>query len=333
MATSIDNILPANLAESLHNVVRRLPFTYGWRSSNKMGYAHWNHDLAKAPPSNGLDVSGRINGAVLDAWNFIREAYVPGTVLIRCYVNTHTFGVEGYPHTDSIRQDDTTVVVYMNRTWKREWGGETLVYDGERIEHAELPAFNRGLIFRGNQWHCARGLTRICPDQRLTIMFKCAKIGADQKRDRLQTLLQKHGAVRYGHKNGSLENHLLITYDLLKSIGQPDHVCLAGGAHSVFGTNAFEKVCIDPSLRHEVAEHIGEDATRLVELFSKIDRASTLIENIGCDGAELRLTAGGSVSVTKQELDALIAIECANLHEQDELSRHPKLAAYWRAAS
>lgn len=331
MATSIDHFLPPNIADALHGYVRGLSFTYGWRSNQAIGFAHWNHDIAQAGPSNGLDVSHRISGAVLDAWNFIKEAYLPGHVLLRCYANTHTYGVEGYPHTDSLREHDATVVVYMNRNWKREWGGETLIYDGQRIEHAELPAFNRGLIFKGNQLHCARGVTRICPDQRLTLMFKCAKIGADQQRDRLQLLLEKHNAGRYSHTNGTLANHLLLTYDMLKAAGLPDVVCLAGGAHSVFGTNAFTSVCIDPALRSEVVACIGEDATKIVELFSSIDRPSTLTENIGQNGAHLRLTKGGTVEVTKEQLDALVMIECANLSEQGELGGHRKLAQCWKS--
>ncbi len=329
MTNSINNFLPTSIADSLHDYVRNLPFKYGWKSNKTIGYAHWNHDIAKAGPSNGLDVQNKLSGVVLDAWNFIKEAYMPEHILIRCYANTHTYGVEGYPHTDSLRPHDTTVVVYMNKNWKREWGGETLIYHGDSIEHAELPAFNRGLIFRGDQLHCARGVTRVCPEQRLTLMFKCAKVDADLQRDALQLLLQKHGAAKHGHKNGSLQNHLLVTYDMLKAAGQPDDVCLAGGAHSVFGTNIFKSVCIDKSLRSEVVTCIGEDATKLVELFSTIERPSVLSEHIGKDGASLKLTAGGTVEVSKKQLDALVMIECANLAEQGALGGHSKLAKRW----
>lgn len=331
MTTSIDNFFPADVAEDLFDYVRRMKWSYYWRSNNSMGYAHWNHDIAKAGTANGLNIEDRLNGVVAEAWNFIKSSYLPDHILLRCYANAHTYGVEGYPHTDSRRSQDTTVVVYLNKDWRREWGGETLIYNGSNIESATLPVFNRAVIFDANKWHCARGVTRICPEQRRTLMFKAAKRNADTNRDELQQLLQKHGAQRFNHKNGSLANHLLTTYDLLKAAGQPDAVCLAGGAHSVFGTNAFKKVCFDQAAREELIGTIGSDATELVELFGSIDRPRTLIENMGSDGAELRLTDGGTVRVNKLQLDALVMIECANLSEQNELGRHRKLQEHWRS--
>ena len=332
MTSCIENFLPQEIAEDLHDYVRRIKWSYGWRSNSGMGYAHWNHDIAKAGTANGLDVESRISGAVADAWNFIKATYLKDHILIRCYANSHTYGVEGYPHTDSRRDQDTTVVIYMNKDWRREWGGETLVYDGSNIESATVPQFNRAVIFNGNKWHCARGVTRICPDQRKTIMFKAAKRNADPYRDALQQLLNKHGAPRFNHKNGSLQNHLLITYDLLKEAGQPTAVCLAGGAHSIFGTNAFRHVCIDPTeFRAEVSSVIGEAATQLVELFSKIDRPRTLVENMGNETPMLRTNDGGAVPVTKMQFDALLMIECANLSEQNELGRTKRLQEHWRA--
>ncbi|CAB5220304.1 Oxoglutarate/iron-dependent dioxygenase [uncultured Caudovirales phage] len=333
MTQSIDQFLPKEIADELYDYVRKMKWSYGWHSNNGMGYAHWNSDIAKAPTANGLDISDRLSGVVLDAWNYIRETYLQDHILLRCYANSHTYGVEGYPHTDSRRQFDKTVVIYMNREWKREWGGETMVYEGSRIEHAELPAFNRALIFNGSKWHCARGVTRICPEQRRTIMFKAVKMGVDDERDNLQRLLTTYGANKMSHKNGSLQNHLLITYDLLKASGQAPAVCLAGGAHSVFGTNAYDKVAIDPALRNVVVDTIGLAATQLVELFGSIDRPKTLLENIGADGAVLRTRDGNLIAVNKVQLDALIMIECANLSEQNELHRHRKLQEHWRSRS
>ena len=70
-------------------------------------------------------------------------------------------------------------------------------------------------------------------------------------------------------------------------------------------------------------------ATKLVELFSTIERPSVLSEHIGKDGASLKLTAGGTVEVSKKQLDALVMIECANLAEQGALGGHSKLAKRW----
>lgn len=329
MFSSVDNFFPNEMSERIYDYVKKLEWSYGWRSNFNMGYGHWNNDIARAGTFNGLDVESNIDGVIKEAWNYIKQNYLPDHILIRCYSNSHTYGVEGYPHTDSRREHDTTIVVYMNRNWRREWGGETMLYKNNRIEHAELPSFNRALIFKGNQYHCARGVTRICPEQRITLMFKAAKKDADVSRDNLQILLDRFMADNIKHKNGSLMNHLLTTYDILKQAGAEQHICLAGGTHSVFGTNAFRQICIPEGCRNEVEECIGSEAMKLVELFEKIDRPKTLVENMEKENIQLRLNDGGLIGVDTKTFKDLLILECANLEEQSYLSKHKKLKEFW----
>lgn len=311
-----DNFLPDGIADQLGKHVSELKWAYGWKSSPTAGHAHWNCDIAQVGIHNGLDVSHKVSGPVMGAWNFIKSNHLPDYDLIRCYANAHTYGVEGYPHVDSFRDSDMTVVIYMNRAWKREWGGETVIYNDDKIELAAIPAFNRAVIFNGNQSHCARGVTRICPDSRQTIMFKCAKSGVDTKRDKLQIFLESIGADTKGHKYGNLISHLLNTYDLLKAANQTDTVCLAGGAHSIFGTNAYKQQTLSFEDEDRLVEVIGLEATELVKLFSKINRPSVL-ENNNSDG------------MTEEQLANLRMIESANLYDQRELTKYPNLSMEW----
>jgi 2OG-Fe(II) oxygenase superfamily len=325
---SYDNFLPDSIADQLYKYVNDIRWTYGWKSNKSIGHAHWNFDIAGAGTHNGLDVSNRLMGPVLDAWNHIQSTYLKDYILIRCYANAHTYGVEGYPHTDSRRDQDVTVVVYMNKDWKREWGGETVIYNGNDITLASTPAFNRALIFKGNQWHCARGVTRICPDQRRTIMFKCAVANADPTRDNLQKFLHNVGANNKEHRYGNLTNHLLNTYDLLKAAGQNTTTCLAGGAHSIFGTNIFKGACLTLESREQLEAIIGKEATDLVRIFGTIDRPRVL-ENPAKLVNNLDLTDGGITTVTQEQFDALCAIEAANLYDQNGLDQYPNLKALW----
>lgn len=333
MSLSVRNFLSESLASRVSNVVDNLRWSYGWKSSNTTGYAHWNYDFTGGETYNGLDVSNRLNGPVLEAWNFIQSSYLQNHILVRCYANAHTYGVEGYPHTDSKRSYDTTVVLYMNKDWKREWGGETVIYNGNDITTASVPEFNKALIFKGNEWHCARGVTRICPVQRKTLMFKCSTINADPKRDELQKFLSSIGANDKAHKLGSLTNHLLGTYDLLRANNLPNDTCLAGGAHSVFGTNAFTNPCLTLQNRDKLVEVIGERATQLVELFSKISRPQCLEESLATKNTELLLSNGSTVTVTNEQLMSLCYLEAANLIDQQELAKFPGLKALWASVS
>ena len=236
------------------------------------------------------------------AWNFIKAMHLKDHVLLRCYANAHTFGIEGYPHTDSKRDQDTTVVMYMNKNWKREWGGETVVYDGHHIVTAAIPAFNRAVVFKGDQYHCARSVSRTCPELRKTIMFKCAKIDADPKRDEMQLFLKKVGASEKKHTNGSLTKHLLETYDLLKAVGQPMSVCLAGATHSLMGTNIYADACLTSNDYDMLMDVIGRDAIELVKLFGKINRPTTIEAALASNTVVLNLTAGGAVNVTPEKI-------------------------------
>lgn len=327
----IDNILPAVIANPLYDYVANMDWSYGWKSNPTIGYAHWNNELVPTELCNGLDISEQLPQHALAAWNFIKSTHLKDHIVIRCYANAHTFGIEGYPHTDSKREQDTTVVLYMNKGWRREWGGETLVYDGYHIVSAALPAFNRAMIFKGNQFHSAKAVSRICPDLRRTLMFKCAKIGADTKRDEVQLYLNSVGATEKKHKRGSLTNHLLGTYDLLKCTGQSDTVCLAGATHSLFGTSIFKESCLTADDSDSLVKLIGEEAFNLVKIFEKTARPQTFEHALLNNTLTLDLIDGGTVTVTQEQLTQLAIIEAANLYEQTGSipNNYTKIAELW----
>lgn len=258
-------------------------------------------------------------------------------------MNAHTYGLEGYPHTDSVRLCDKTIVVYMNPTWRREWGGETMIYDGCKIVHAELPKENCAIEFPGSAWHVARGVTRICPELRVTLVFKLAPRGTDPARDEIQRLLLSLGCEQVNHgAAGPLIGHLLRVYDLLKLAACDEDVCAGGAIHSVFGTNAFRERVLDAAdgnAVNAVAAVVGRGATDLAQLFGQIarpaelERALAMPVTAGEDLRHLFTHAPGSngVTVTGTQFLQLCAIECANLADQQGgLSSYPLLAAHWK---
>jgi hypothetical protein len=331
--TVIDNFLPDAIADPLFDYIKTLTWSYGWRSNFNVGYAHWNNDIAGVSTYNGIDIADRIQDkeSLYQAWQHINAEYLKDYVLIRCYANAHTYGVEGYPHTDSVREDDVTVVIYMNRDWQREWGGETVVYDGDNIIQSSTPMFNRAVLFKGNQHHSARGVTRTCPELRRTLMFKCARIATDTKRDQLQKFLEQSGATASRHQNSTLIAHLLGTYDLLRAADQSDAVCFAGAAHSLFGTNIYRDACMSYDQQDELKEIIGNQALELVNLFATVDRPWALEKTAGEYSKTLPLTGGATVEISPEQFYALYAIEAANLYEQHGSipKSYPNLQKFW----
>jgi SM-20-related protein len=115
--------------------------------------------------------------SVLGLWSFLKAALeYENADLLRCYINAMTYGTDGYPHVDSTRSNEETLMVYLCSEWRREWAGETCLWDAEQeeIEVAILPRPGRLVIFDGRRLHRASSVSRICPVARMTLMFKVA---------------------------------------------------------------------------------------------------------------------------------------------------------------
>ena len=89
--------------------------------------------------------------------------------------------------------------------------------------------------------------------------------------------LKDLGVGEFSHLNGSLESHLLETYEILTDWGNLEFVCDAGLFHASYGTQPMKKFGVahkdyDPSDRPEIRRIIGVDAENLVYLYGACDR-------------------------------------------------------------
>lgn len=325
----IAQVFPEALLKDVSSHIAAVPWKYGWGSNKSIEFTHWNHDFTGVPVYNTLDIADQLPKTISDAWHYIQAQFLGEQALLRCYTNSHTYGVEGYPHTDSKREEDNTLVVYMNPEWKRDWGGETMIYNGYNITHAELPKYNRGLVFPGAVTHQARGVTRVCPAQRITLMFKFCPKGVDDMRDNIQRFVIAVGAHQIKHSGRTLAAHLLNTYDILKANGYDQTTCSAGALHSIFGTNAFKHETLKIEDRAQVVNVIGEEATQLVEMFHHIDRPgaleAALANKTTTVAANFKYHSSGSITLNETQLNRLCAIEAANLSDQKALKNYQHL--------
>lgn len=309
MITIKDNIVDSKTLDKVLHFIDKANWSYGWPSNKDMPYGHWNVDFTKSTKHNSTDVSTKLPPELLPIWHKVNESFFNNQAkLVRCYANRHTFGTEGYIHTDTERDEDHTCVMYIDKDWNANWGGETSFYskDLQEIVKSVIPAYGRTAVFNGNIPHCAKPVTRVCPKVRTTLMFKVtinpkAVYSAEEL---LVPFLEDIGANKQPHKHGSLADHLMRTFYLLKGFGAGDIVSLAGGLHSVYGTNSYKKVSLGKDST-KLKDTFGSEVDRIVRLFSEIDRPNQL-ENP--DG-------------TLNELDLFLlrSIECANLYDQEEL--------------
>jgi hypothetical protein len=175
-----DDFFPPDVWSRLLSYFREeAAFRYGWPSDKSVSeFTHWHLDfLNKAAPKQGDAETSLFSvpafRAVADAWRYLQGSVLKGHRLVRCYANAHTYGVEGYVHTDALVDSNYTALVYLVSNWQSEWAGETVfLNDIGEIVDAAIPRPNRLLVFDGQQLHAARSLSRACPELRVTLMFK-----------------------------------------------------------------------------------------------------------------------------------------------------------------
>lgn len=128
-------------------------------------------------------------------------------------------------------------------------------------------------------------------------------------------LLHLH-ADTTGHSGRTLLDHLKGTRRLLEQWELPEHVCIAGLFHSIYGTNIFTVQSASFDDRDRLKGLIGEKAERLAFLFCIANRPEALFNAFNDNVIRNRHTSFGNL-VTNEEIHSLIAIEMANHIEQD----------------
>lgn len=134
---------------------------------------------------------------------------------------------------------------------------------------------------------------------------------------RAMELLDSVGAVDVEHPSGTLLQHLRGTYDMLESWGCPEHLCLAGLYHSVYGTEVFERQTIPLEARNQVRQAIGERAEELAYLYCAI-RRSSLYDNLRRGSPHTVEDRGGEQITLRsvEQLSELLTLDVANRLEQ-----------------
>jgi hypothetical protein len=140
-------------------------------------------------------------------------------------------------------------------------------------------------------------------------------------RQKLTDILILVGADTTPHSGRSLLHHLIGTYDLLKEWGCAEQICVAGGLHSVYGTNVFRKQSLNESARGAIRNLLGSEAEELAWLFGCLNRPRAIEDGIGFDRR-----GNSKIVINDLILPKLRLMEAANLIEQGaRLDGWPKI--------
>jgi hypothetical protein len=146
--------------------------------------------------------------------------------------------------------------------------------------------------------------------------------------DQHKAYLLAHSADKQAHSGHTLWSHLSGVHRILHAAKQPEYVCTAGLFHSVYGTKSFKPATIEKSRRSEVAELIGKEAEALAFASCELPRPKLFeaaLRGKQMPSAISRYAASGNETQFYQDL---LALECANLQEQQVLYEFPSLAKH-----
>jgi SM-20-related protein len=178
----LDNILTEPLRAQVYDFLHAGGWRFGWKSSAKSGdqFSFWHRHFAghrngrKQAHYDCAEELQKTAPLLFGFWSYLARGPFKGRTLIRCYANAHAYGSDGTIHTDSKRDNSYTAVYYPHADWHPSWGGETVIFNADKTDiiAAVYPKPNRLVVFRGDLPHVARGVSRICPELRITCMFK-----------------------------------------------------------------------------------------------------------------------------------------------------------------
>jgi hypothetical protein len=129
------------------------------------------------------------------------------------------------------------------------------------------------------------------------------------------------------HTGRTFFEHLVGVHDLLRRYQAPDHVCMAGLFHSIYGTNIFRHRTV--SARDEIIELIGPQAERLAFIFCSCNRPRELI-NAASRGHPYYVRNRHDetlITLSREDMRDLLNIELANLLDQGGGPLFPQVLA------
>ena len=172
----LDDAVPDALYGDLMASLARIGWRFGWRARNPNA-RYWHHEVGGGQKENTEDVGERVRRhpvqAFRDYMDWFRAGLGQPVSVLRFYLNAHTYGTDGSPHTDTERQGEHTIICYLTNRWESEWSGETVLFDREQDALAAvLPRRNRLAIFPSDVLHAPRPLARSFAGLRVVLVMK-----------------------------------------------------------------------------------------------------------------------------------------------------------------
>jgi hypothetical protein len=135
----------------------------GWSGNPLEPYRHWS-------------AYGELKGEIKEIWDCINYSFkLDGFNLKpeRILLNLFNHGDSSWIHKDSEEPNSYTAVIFLNHMWDINWGGDTVLVDGDEIITTFTPQPGKFVLFNSSYEHGARPVSREAPYPRFAIAFHC----------------------------------------------------------------------------------------------------------------------------------------------------------------
>ena len=125
-----------------------------------------------------------------DVFKIVRKITKKNFEINKILANAQSALQDGSPHSDDIRPNAMTFILYANETWDYQWGGQTIFFDRYRIDndgeseiiknsdnvYSIYPIPNTAVLFPSNMIHYGMGPNRDFYGIRYTIAYHLLEI-------------------------------------------------------------------------------------------------------------------------------------------------------------
>lgn len=159
------NEIPLNTVRNWGQILQKnLPWEYvGWSGEPKEPYRHW----ACYP---------EFNKDLKLIWDTLNYSFKEDGLRLRperIIGNLFSHGDSCWLHQDCQSNTAWTTVLYLNDMWDINWGGETIIAEGNEIIKSFAPTPGKFIIFKSNLVHGPRPVSREAPFPRFGLTFQC----------------------------------------------------------------------------------------------------------------------------------------------------------------
>ena len=176
-----DDAVPLALQQAISKLTRESIWAYGWRSNSRRDrYCYWHAHIAGGDGTSRKNCEAELAqsqqySAAHALFKLLQQGPLKGHEPLRVYLNSHTFGVEGYVHQDNKDTENYfSTIYYAHPVWHQNWAGDTVFYNRDETDilTSVYPRPGRAVTFHGAIPHCARAPSRDCNELRVSLVIK-----------------------------------------------------------------------------------------------------------------------------------------------------------------